>query len=109
MVASMRRARSAAASLAALAALTILSAPSVRAVEGAVLEYPIQTADSFPWSIATGPDGNLQFTEYPLPTANSNPIGITPGPDGNLWFTESGTNRVASITTAGMITEYSVP
>ena len=32
------------------------------------------------------PSGTI--TEFPLPTANSGPYGITAGPDGNLWFTE---------------------
>jgi len=29
------------------------------------------------------------LTEFPIPTANSFPFCITTGPDGNLWFTES--------------------
>jgi len=48
--------------------------------------------------------------EYPTPTANSGPFAIVQGPDGNMWFTESntGTNKVAKITPAGVITEFSV-
>src|SRR5438270_2665541 len=41
-----------------------------------------------------------------LPNANSGPDGIVTGPDGNLWITEYSGNRVASITTAGVLTEY---
>ena len=31
------------------------------------------------------------------------------GPDGALWFTEQTTNKIGRITTAGVITEYTVP
>ena len=34
---------------------------------------------------------------------------ITAGPDGALWFTEYSANRIGRITTAGVITEYTVP
>jgi len=40
---------------------------------------------------------------------NSQPAGITNGPDGNLWFTEQFGNKVGRITTAGSITEFSIP
>jgi virginiamycin B lyase len=49
------------------------------------------------------------ITEFPLP-AGSNPSGIVTGPDGNLWFTEFSVNpKVGRITTAGAVTEFSVP
>src|SRR3954469_8907745 len=35
------------------------------------------------------------------------PYGIAAGPDGNLWFTEFNGNRVARITPAGVVTEFS--
>ena len=41
-------------------------------------------------------------------TAGALPIYITSGPDGNLWFTEPALGRVGRITTAGVITEFSV-
>ena len=34
---------------------------------------------------------------------------IAKGPDGALWFTDGGTNSIGKITTAGVITEYTVP
>jgi streptogramin lyase len=34
---------------------------------------------------------------------------ITSGPDGNLWFTEVNTNKIGKCTTAGVITEFTVP
>lgn len=88
---------------------------------GSFTTFPIPTADSFPTSIVTGPDGNLWFTEYnagkigritpagvitefPIPTDDSGPDGITVGSDGNLWFTEFGANHIGSISTAGVIT-----
>jgi len=48
-------------------------------------------------------------THFPIPTANSRPYTIVPGPDGNLWFTESSGNKLGRITPAGVITEFPVP
>jgi len=93
---------------------------------GVITEFPIPTANSYPYGIAAGPDGNLWFveaignqigkmtpagvvTEFPIPTANSNPNFITSGPDGNLWFAESTGGNIARITTAGVITEFRIP
>jgi streptogramin lyase len=79
-------------------------------------EYTTPTANSFPYDIVAGPDGNVWFTEnnpnsigefvalgggagigeHPI-TSSSMPgnnslygaLGLTSGPDGQLWFTES--------------------
>ncbi len=40
---------------------------------------------------------------------DSEPFGITAGPDGNLWFTEYRGSRIARITPAGVVTEFSLP
>ena len=53
---------------------------------------------------------------YPVPTT-SQLGGITAGPDGALWFTETlpspggtiPTGKIGRVTTAGTITEYSIP
>src|SRR2546425_277776 len=91
---------------------------------GVITEFTIPTANSGPYEITSGPDGNLWFTEintnkigkittagviteFTVPTANSGPLGITTGPDGNLWFTEGG-GKIAKCTTAGRITEGTV-
>src|SRR4029077_12946490 len=37
------------------------------------------------------------ITEFPIPTANSSPYGITAGPDGNLWFVETAANKIGEI------------
>ncbi len=79
-------------------------------------EYTTPTANSFPYNIVAGSDGNVWFTEYnpnkigvfeslgggagigentvtvPSGYGSSSayqPRGITSGPDGQLWFTES--------------------
>ncbi len=44
-----------------------------------------------------------------LPNAGSHAWDITAGPDGALWFTEESGNRIGRITTAGVITEWSIP
>jgi virginiamycin B lyase len=73
--------------------------------QGTITEFLVPTADSNPWLITAGPDGNLWFTEsyinhigritpqgtiteFAIPHPGSVPDGITAGPDGNLWFTE---------------------
>ena len=86
------------------------------------------TANSDPFGITAGPDGNLWFTEYggnkigminptthaisefPVPTAGCRPRGITAGPDGNLWFTEYHGNKIGMINpTTHAITEFPIP
>jgi streptogramin lyase len=83
-----------------------------------------------PAGITSGPDGNLWFTQqgvsggdaigristdgtgitsFPTPTPNGLPMRIVAGPDDNLWFTQRMANKVARITTAGVITEYPLP
>src|SRR5581483_8338356 len=57
------------------------------------------------------------FTTYPVPTQyafrrflgfNGHSAIIT-GPDGNLWFSECTGNKIGRITTAGVLTEFTVP
>ena len=96
-----------------------------------VTRFPLPTASSGPFGIASGPDGNLWFaengsnahrvgritpsgviTEFTIPSATLRPTDITRGPDGALWFTEaasSGGDRIGRITTAGVITEFPLP
>jgi virginiamycin B lyase len=95
---------------------------------GTVQEYTTGLTGS-PQGITVGPDNNLWFTEtnglnpgfvsnittngviteFALPGSNSSPHGITAGGDGNLWFVESNVNKIASSTTAGLITEFQDP
>jgi virginiamycin B lyase len=54
------------------------------------------------------------INEYTVPAANFSGLqGITAGPDGALWFCEyaspSTTSKIGRITTAGFLTEYTVP
>jgi streptogramin lyase len=99
--------------------------------DGAVTQFPAGAGSgdfsTGPQGITPGPDGNLWFTEFwanrigrmtpvgaltefPIPTVESGPRGIVAGRDGNLWFVESHFNHtgVARITTAGVVTEYSL-
>jgi streptogramin lyase len=43
-----------------------------------------------------------------LAASGPQPTGITLGADGNLWFTESANNAIGRITTAGVVTEFSL-
>ena len=111
--------------IACVGLLSLSSAPAWAAA-GTITEFSTPTANSGPFGITAGPDGNLWFTEkatnligrittsgkiteFPTPTANSGPVGITAGPDGNLWFTETATNKIGRITTGGAITEFTLP
>ncbi len=58
------------------------------------------------WSISVAA---RNITEFSIPTTNSSSVGITAGPDGALWFTESAGNIIGMITTAGAVSEFSVP
>lgn len=92
--------------------------PSTR---GQVAHFNVPTANSDPYGITKGPDGNVWFTEnlghkigmltskgvfteYPLPSSFGGPAGITTGPDGNLWF--CGNSNIGKLTTGGTFTEY---
>jgi len=99
-----------------------------RTLLSAVLsQFAVPKAQSSPFGIAMGSDGNLWFTEfkgnnigeinattdavteYPIPTSGSLPFGIAAGPDGNLWFTETSGNQIGMIDpTTGAISEYPV-
>jgi len=52
---------------------------------------------------------NLVSSGYPLPTVNGGASGIVSGSDGALWFGESNANKIGRITTAGVVTEFSLP
>jgi streptogramin lyase len=49
------------------------------------------------------------FSEISIPTAGTYPEGLAAGSDGNLWFTEYSGNKIARITTSGVVTEFSIP
>lgn len=110
------------------------------AADGTFTGYPLTGfgLNPLPYSLTTGPDGNIWFTvalktldgspaggaigrmtpsgtmtAFPVPTGNAfdNAYGlpITQGPDGNLWFCEQTAGKIAKITTSGAITEYQIP
>src|SRR3954465_10925676 len=99
-------------------AITSLASPAAGlAATGDVKEFPLSTANSQPFGITKGPDGNVwsaekgagtpnpigriapdgTITEFPT-AAGSTPYDITVGPDGNLWFTDQGLNQGGRIT-----------
>ena len=47
------------------------------------------------------------MTEFPL-AEMSDPLGIVAGADGNVWFTQPQANKIARITPAGVVTEFSL-
>jgi virginiamycin B lyase len=60
-------------------------------------------------SLLGAAQSSAAITEFPLPTSASVPTGIASGPDGNLWVTEPGIDRIARITPAGTVTEFTLP
>ncbi|WP_418062022.1 hypothetical protein [Pimelobacter simplex] len=46
---------------------------------------------------------------FPVPTSSAGLERITTAPDGSMWFVEGGQNKVGRITTAGAITEFTLP
>ena len=106
----------------------ILEPMESRRLPSTILEFNVPTANSNPFSIVAGPDGNLWFTEllankvgvinptthivadFATPTASSNPNFIAAGSDGQLWFTEPTANSIGVINpTTHVITEFPVP
>lgn len=84
-------------------------------------EFAIPTTNSQPKGITIGPSNILWFTEsnadqigrmttggvfneFALP-AGSDPADIAYGSDGNFFVTEPGTNRIAELTPAGVVTQ----
>ena len=47
------------------------------------------------------PEGAI--TEYPIPTASSYPIRLTVGPDNAVWFGMYGASKIGRISPAGEI------
>src|SRR5713101_2953032 len=83
-------------------------------VRQASLRVPTVTSGS-PNRPPTKSDGLPRTAPTPSPssppTANSGPFGITAGPDGNLWFTESEANQLGRITpeSPNIISEFPIP
>lgn len=50
-----------------------------------------------------------QLHTYQLSSSDAAPVRIVPGPDGAVWFTNPGNATIGRITTAGEISEYSIP
>lgn len=62
------------------------------------------------WTAPAFAQGLAKIFEYPVPTVVSSfPLNAVTGPDGNLWFVEEFANNIAKMTSAGEITEYSIP
>lgn len=93
----------------------------------AVAEFALTASGAGPFSIISGPDGNLWFTEvnankighlnvgdpsHPITefTVSGSPGGIVVGSDGALWFTEIGGNKIARMDiSTHAIQEFAIP
>jgi len=101
------------------------------AARGAVFkEFPVPTPASDPEGITWDYGGNIWFTEFegnkigridrdtqaltdfPVPTPSAGPasiISVLTATSSEMWFTEFRGNRIASLSRAGVITEYRLP
>jgi len=69
-----------------------------------LIGYTSGTSSATPAPVA--PAGPSAITEF---SSSKDPEEMIKGPDGNLWFTEGVANKIARLTTAGVLTEYAVP
>jgi virginiamycin B lyase len=104
--------------------LALLLPRPAHAAAGRIRELMVPTANAHPGGVVLGSDGAVWFTEiatnaigrlqgrtfttFPLPQGGQ-PNAIEAGPDGALWFTEYSGGRIGRITTAGQISEFTVP
>ena len=89
-----------------------------------ITEFALPNANSVPYGIAKGPDGNMWFAEknghrigridaggriaeFALPRGGD-PVAIAAGPDGNMWFTENTADRIGRIGMDGKIAEFAL-
>ena len=104
---------------------TVMDADSVGHVDagGAVTQYPIGVAQSFP-AMITGRGDTVWFTLnsagaigckrgddvtiVPLPTEAAGPVGISAGPE-VVWFTELLAGTLGTIDDAGHVREFPLP
>lgn len=93
---------------------------------GTITEFPLSSANTHPWGITAGSDGNVWYgaldhvigritpdgtlAEFLLPSL-STPEMIALGPDGNVWFASNTQmdNSVGRVTPTGIIVECSIP
>jgi virginiamycin B lyase len=104
---------------------TALAFPaSGMAVTGTVTEFPLNEANSSPFGITAGPEGNVWAAlkggvtkpivrvkpdgtrDYFTTAAGSTPYDITAASDGNLWATDQGLKQLDRITLAGVYTGF---
>jgi streptogramin lyase len=79
---------------------------TVSAVYGGSTNYSSSSASL---AETVTPTPSLGIQEFTLPHANTYPYGITAGPDGNVYFTEVMTNSIGRITPSGTVTQYAIP
>lgn len=60
-------------------------------------------------TIAPAAPASAAATVFAVPTSNAGLDRITTAPDGSMWFVERNANKVGRITTAGQISEYTLP
>jgi streptogramin lyase len=90
---------------------TFISPPTDHALFGPGMTVDSKTGDLWFTEGASNRIGRYStkfgtLTEYFIPTANSNPFKIVMGPDGNPWFTEEGASQIGTVTAKGDIIEY---
>ena len=57
----------------------------------------------------TAPSAMGAISEFPVGTQDSQPSAIVVGPDGNLWVALTTASRIARVSPAGAVTEFTLP
>lgn len=60
-------------------------------------------------AVANVPPAAAGVTAFAVPTSAAGLGRIATAPNGDMWFVEADVNKVGKITTAGVVTEYSLP
>jgi virginiamycin B lyase len=84
---------------------------------GAITEYPIPTANSYPFGIVTGPANLIWFVESQTSKVGystlsgsvsdfagettGSPLGVAFGPDGGLWYADQAANQIGRLCVGG--------
>ncbi|MDO9410277.1 hypothetical protein [Patulibacter sp.] len=72
-----------------------------------IARLSVLVAVAAPLALASSASAAVQ--DFPVPTPDSGLTDIATGKDGSLWFSEQKGYKVGRITTAGQITEWTIP
>ena len=81
----------------------------VNSIAGRVLAISLCSTALVAFAMVVPARAQVAATESPGLTRGTRPYTIVTGPDGDVWFTESLGNEIDRLTPTGAITAYAVP